>query len=214
MSRFAMALLVLWVVLGVGLYEAYDPSSHVWNGDAEALRRVVPPLRTLRAGSLLLWLGAGVSGYWLLSRTTGKRHVLAGALLLGGWALAQRGAMHYFATEAYTVWKYQQTDEETQAATFPALPAQVMPLVLRDLQSPSESLCVRAALATELGKAQVQEAYPALRAVVEDPRQDPMLQLQYLKALRLLRPQQFANRLSAAPDSARVLYRRYEPDKP
>ena len=214
MSRFAIFPLILWVLLGVGSHISHDPSSHVWNGDAEALRRVAPPLRTLRVVSLVFWLGAGVAGYWLLSRTAGIRQVLGGGLLLGGWAIAERGAMAYFAAENYTVWKYQKTNEETQQANFPVVSAQLLAMVVRDLQSPAESLPFRCSLAAELGNTRTQSAYAALQAVVENPHQDPILQLHCLKALRLLRPEQFANRLLAAPDSARALYRRYEPDKP
>lgn len=61
----------------------YEPSSHVWYGGAAVPRRVVPPLRTLLAVRLLFWLAVGVAGYWLLSRTAGKRQILGGALVLG-----------------------------------------------------------------------------------------------------------------------------------
>ena len=214
MSRFALALLVLWGLFGIGLYEMHDPASHVWNGNAEALRRVAPPLRTLEAASLLLWFGAGVAGYVLLTRTAGKRQAFGAALLLGAWVGAQRGAQHYLAAEEYTVWKYAVTDEETQAVNFPAIQAQLLPTVVWDVQNPAESLPFRSALAAALGHARIQGAYAALQAVAENPRQDPYLQLQCLKALRLLRPQQFTNRFLAASDSARALYQRYEPDKP
>ena len=79
--------------------------------------------------------------------------------------------MIHLAAQNYTVWKYEVTDEENQQSTFPIVTAQllpVLPVVVRDLQSPAELLLVR----TALGDTQAQGAYAALQAEVEDPRQD------------------------------------------
>lgn len=76
--------------------------------------------------------------------------------------------MIHLAAQNYTVWKYGVTDEENQQSTFPIVTAQLLPVVVWDLQSPAELLLVR----TALGDTQAQGAYAALQAVVEDLRQD------------------------------------------
>ena len=76
--------------------------------------------------------------------------------------------MIHLAAQNYTVWKYEVTDEENQQSTFPIVTAQLLPVVVRYLQSPAELLLVR----TALGDNQAQGAYAALQAEVEDPRQD------------------------------------------
>ena len=213
MSRKSAVLLALWLLIGAGLCYDYAPASSVWDGDAEALRHVAPPLRTLLAASLLLWVGAGLAGRWLLAQPTGSLQALGWAALLVVWAVAGRGTDYCLAAERYALWKYQVTDEETRQLAFPAVTAQLLPLVLRDLHSPAESLGLRGALALALGESHTQASYAALQSVAEDPHQNPYLQFHCLKSLRLLQPQRFAARLSAVPDSARALYWQYEPEK-
>lgn len=78
MHRWSAVLLMLWLALGAGLYITFAPSSYVWNNNAEALRRVASPLRTMLAVELLLWLCAGLGGFWLLSRPTWKYQACSG----------------------------------------------------------------------------------------------------------------------------------------
>jgi hypothetical protein len=100
--------------------------------------------------------------------------------------------------------------EEWVSSSQPILTAKLLPLHLRDIQNPAESNRMRSKIALAVGTAQLQAAYLLLHTIVEDPGQSPYLQFHCLKALRLLRPQHFAARLTTTSDSAAILYSRYE----
>lgn len=214
MHRASIVKIATFLALGAGFhYVSHDPDSYVWNGNAEALQKVTPPLHTMLAVELLLLLGVGLLGLWLLTIQSSKHKAGALLLLLLGWVITERLAHQYLAVEQYTVWKYEAVTEEYQEAGQPAITEKLLPLFLQDVQSPIESTPLRVKLALALGKAQTQAAYPVLRTIIQDPHEDPYLQLHCLKALRLLQPQHFSAILASSSDSAATLYRRYEPTR-
>ena len=214
MNRRHIILIALLFALGAGFYcLSYAPSSYVWNGDAEALRRITPSLRTILIVKLVLLLGFCLLGLQALSIQSQRQRVGALLLLLSGWGVLEILDQHYLSAAYYTIWKYEVVTEEW-AQDQPVITSKLLPLFVRDVQSAAESTDTRAKLALALGEAHTQAAYPVLKTIVEDPHQNPYLQFHCLKALRLLQPQRFSTVLAASPsDSAIALYRKYEPSK-
>jgi len=203
--------LLLWLLVGLLLWYETGSSSYVWPSDEEALRRMTPALHTVQAVRLLLFVVVSLLALVAVRLLpSGKQQVVVLLLLLAGWglwALTERVFRRYLAVEYYTLWKYQRFEK---IASAPPLTPDLLPLLLRDVQDSTESFRVRDKLVLVLGEARIQQAYPILQAMAHDAHQNPDLQVDCLKALFLLRPQQFAAVLATSSDSAVALYRRYE----
>lgn len=201
-------LLAAWLMLGTILWYEYTPGPYLLN-HRDVLPLITPALCTVRDAHLVLFFVASFLGIGLLWLAPARRVLLAGMVILGaGWWLTERGFRQYFATEYYTIWKYQVVEKLDYQ---PLHTAYLLPLVLQDVQNPAESFRVRAKLVFALGQAGVQPAVPVLEAIVHAPDQNPELRFYCLQSLRLLHPQRLAALIATMPtDSAITLYRWHE----
>lgn len=206
-----LVLLLFLLVVGAFYVQEYAPANYVWNNDPVLVRQIAPPLRTVLAVHLLLLSGLGMAGFGALARPSRQQRWLFLLLLGGGWVLAEQLLQSYLAVEYYAAWKYEFKTEEYSEPVPPVINADVLALLLHDVRNVAEPVRIRSKLGLMLGEAQLQAAYPALVAIVQDARQNPYLRFHCLKSLRRLRPQQFAAVLATVPaDSALMLYRKYQ----
>lgn len=195
----------LWLLLAWLLSEEYAPRHYVWPHDP-ALRQISPALHAVQAVRLLVYAGASLLGLCVLWLPSRKQQAVALLFLLAGWGLTDRWARRSLAEEQYAIWKYQVFEKIPPPIRSPTL----LPLFLQDVSDAAEPFRVREKLVVALGQASTQQAYPVLRAIAQDPSQNPDLQADCLQSLQRLRPTQFAAVLASASTAAAARYRQRE----